>query len=93
MKNIFSKLGFNVNNDYELNRLYDYATGEEYSEKEIKKYLDKYNLEESSNKQIIDFINTVRPDESDKGFYESRALGEVFPYLKSRLGFDESKKD
>tara|TARA_R100001594_G_scaffold44898_1_gene77422 strand:+ start:20 stop:4309 length:4290 start_codon:yes stop_codon:yes gene_type:complete len=93
LKNIFSKLGFNVNNDYELNRLYDYATGEEYSEKEIKKYLDKYNLEESSNKQIIDFINTVRPDESDKGFYESRALGEVFPYLKSRLGFDESKKD
>ena len=91
-KNIFQKIGFNVNNDYELNRLYDYATGKDYNEKEVKKYLDKYNLEESSNKKIIDFINTVRPDESDKGFYESGALGELVPYLKSRLGFAEGEE-
>jgi hypothetical protein len=79
-QNVFQKIGFDVDNDYELNILQDFAQGKKSDKKLVNKLLNKYNLPENSTKKIINnFVKEVRPDDKDRGLFENLNIGELMP--------------
>ena len=77
-QNLFQKIGFDVNNNYELNILEDYAAGKPSDNELVVKLLDKYNLPKNSDGSVIqNFVRQVRPNANNRGLFENIGLGEL----------------